>query len=239
MRHAARRRSNRSGVQPRSCRGTGQAGRTERAGGDPERAAGSRSPRREAASRAVAQLQPPADLWERIRRGFAMPQPGERPGAPAGTVVRHAAGLHAAHDRALAQVPVPHRRGTGAAQHADRAGVAALHRKRLQPAGRLQRPRRRHVAVHARHRPVFRTQAERLPRRPSRRAGVDASRAGLPAEALRHVRRLAPGAGRLQLGRRQRRPRDRAQPEERPGHRLRRSQHAQRDPVLRARSCRP
>ena len=27
----------------------------------------------EAASRAVAQLQPPADLWERIRRGFAMP----------------------------------------------------------------------------------------------------------------------------------------------------------------------
>src|SRR6185295_5196275 len=27
----------------------------------------------EAASRGVAQLQPPADLWERIRRGFAMP----------------------------------------------------------------------------------------------------------------------------------------------------------------------
>ena len=27
----------------------------------------------EAASRAVAQLKPPADLWERIRRGFAMP----------------------------------------------------------------------------------------------------------------------------------------------------------------------
>ena len=27
----------------------------------------------QAASRAVAQLQPPADLWERIRRGFAMP----------------------------------------------------------------------------------------------------------------------------------------------------------------------
>ena len=27
----------------------------------------------EAASRAVAQLEPPADLWERIRRGFAMP----------------------------------------------------------------------------------------------------------------------------------------------------------------------
>ena len=27
----------------------------------------------DAASRGVAQLQPPADLWERIRRGFAMP----------------------------------------------------------------------------------------------------------------------------------------------------------------------
>ncbi|MFO1279563.1 MAG: lytic transglycosylase, partial [Burkholderiaceae bacterium] len=27
----------------------------------------------EAASQAVARLQPPADLWERIRRGFAMP----------------------------------------------------------------------------------------------------------------------------------------------------------------------
>src|SRR5215218_5186611 len=27
----------------------------------------------EAASRAVAQLEPPADLWERIRRGYRMP----------------------------------------------------------------------------------------------------------------------------------------------------------------------
>ncbi|MEP6825067.1 MAG: lytic transglycosylase, partial [Ramlibacter sp.] len=27
----------------------------------------------EAAARGVAQLQPPADLWERIRRGFRMP----------------------------------------------------------------------------------------------------------------------------------------------------------------------
>jgi membrane-bound lytic murein transglycosylase D len=36
----------------------------------------------------------------------------------------------------------------------------------------------------------------------------------------RHVRRLAPGAGRLQLGRRQRRARHRPQPRRRPGHQL-------------------
>jgi membrane-bound lytic murein transglycosylase D len=54
-----------------------------------------------------------------------------------------------------------------------------------------------------------------FPRRPARRAGLDPRRAGLPAKAARHVWRLAPGAGRLQLGRRQRGPRHRAQPERR------------------------
>ena len=48
-------------------------------------------------------------------------------------------------DGAQQQVPVPHRRGTGTAQHADRAGPAVLRRERLQPAGGLQRQGRRHV----------------------------------------------------------------------------------------------
>jgi membrane-bound lytic murein transglycosylase D len=46
----------------------------------------------------------------------------------------------------------------------------------------------------------FRAAAERVPRRPARRAGVHPRGARLPADAARHVRRLAPGAGRLQLG---------------------------------------
>ena len=152
-------------------------------------------------------------------------------------MVCHPARLHPAHDRALQQVPVPHRRGARAAQHALGTGAAPLHRKRLQPAGGFQRARRRHVAVHARDRHLFRAQAERLSRRPARRAGVHPGRAGLFAKAARHVRRLAPGAGCLQLGRRQRRPRHREEQEERPGHRLCRTEYAQRDPLLRAQAA--
>jgi hypothetical protein len=96
--------------------------------------------------------QPPADLWDRIRRGFAMPNLESDLVRDQRAVVRHPARLHPAHDGPLAQVPVPHRRGTRAAQHADRAGAAALHRERVQPAGRVQRARRGHVAVHAGHR---------------------------------------------------------------------------------------
>jgi membrane-bound lytic murein transglycosylase D len=56
--------------------------------------------------------------------------------------------------------------------------------------------------------------------RAPRRAGVDERRARLPVAPARHVRRLASGAGRIQLGRGQRAARDRAQPGGRPADRL-------------------
>ena len=89
---------------------------------------------------------------------------GHRTGSRPRTVVRHPARLHAAHDRALPQIPVLHRGGVGAAQHAHRDRAAALHRERLQSPGHIQRQGGRHVAVHARHRKILRTQAERVPR---------------------------------------------------------------------------
>ena len=64
--------------------------------------------------------------------------------------------------------------------------------------------------------PRLRAEAERLPRRSPRRPRLDSRRARLPAEALRHVRRLAPGAGGLQLGRRQRAAGHREEPARRP-----------------------
>ena len=91
--------------------------------------------------------------------------------------------LRAAHDRARRPLPVPHRRGGRTPRHADRAGLAAVHRECLQPAGDVQRAGVGHVAVHARHRQGLRAQAEPVPRRPPRRAGLDPRRAGLPAAA--------------------------------------------------------
>ena len=66
---------------------------------------------------------------------------------------------------------------------ADGTRAAALRRKRLQPAGGLERERCRHVAVHAGHRQGFRPDAEHVPRRPARRAGLDPGRARLPRAA--------------------------------------------------------
>ena len=54
-------------------------------------------------------------------------QSGYPTGARARAVVCQPARLHPTHVRALAQVPVPHRRGTGASEHAFGAGPAALH----------------------------------------------------------------------------------------------------------------
>ncbi len=51
---------------------------------------------------------------------------------------------------------------------------------------------------------------------------------------LRHVRRLAPGAGRVQLGRGRRLAGHRTQPGARPAHGLRQPDHAERDALLRA-----
>ena len=67
----------------------------------------------------------------------------------------------------------------------------------------------------------LRAAAEPVPRRPPRRAGLDPRRARLPAAAARHVRRLAPRAGGLQLGPGQRAARHRPQPQGRPARRLR------------------
>ncbi|EWS52506.1 hypothetical protein X551_04707 [Methylibium sp. T29] len=158
---------------------------------------------------------------------------GPRPRA----VVRHAARLRAAHDRAVESLPVPCGRGDRTARHAHRTGPAAVHRECLQPAGHVDRQGLGHVAVHPVDRQALRSGAERLPRRPARRAGLHARRARLPAEAARHVRRLASRAGRLQLGRRQRGPRDRPQPETRPADRLPQPEDAGRDALLRAQAA--
>ena len=85
-------------------------------------------------------------------RGLRDARPGQRAGAQVGAVVRLAPRLRAAHDRTRRPLPVPRRRGDRKARHADRAGAAALHRKRLQPAGHVGGTRLGHVAVHAGHR---------------------------------------------------------------------------------------
>ena len=161
-------------------------------------------------------------------------RPRQRPGARPRALVRDPARLRGAHDRARRPLPVPHRRGARQARHADRAGAAALHRERLQPAGDVGGAGLGHVAVHPVDRARLRAQAERLPRRPARRPRLHPGGARLPAEALRDVRRLAAGAGRLQLGRRQRAAGDREEPARRPADRLREPAHAGRDAALRA-----
>ena len=83
------------------------------------------------------------DLWDRVRRGFAMPDLDN-------DLVRERERWYAsrpdyvaAHDRARRPLPVPHRRGAREARHADRAGAAAVHRERLQPAGDVDARARR------------------------------------------------------------------------------------------------
>ena len=164
-------------------------------------------------------------------------RPAGRAGRAPRAVVHHAARLHRAHGGPLAPVHLPHRRRAGTARHADRAGAAALHRIGLQPASRQQRQGRRHVAVHARHGARLPADAKHAARRPAQRARLDPRCARLSAEALRHVWRLAPGAGGLQLGPGQRQARHRAQPGRGPAHRLQRHQHAGRNAQLRAQAA--
>ena len=110
----------------------------------PERAPRPRRPRRAA--------RPVGTRARRLRDA----RPRQRAGARPRTLVRHAARLRAAHDRARRPLPVPHRRGSRAPRHADRAGAAALHRKCLQPAGHVVGQGLGHVAVHAGHRQALR-----------------------------------------------------------------------------------
>ena len=168
----------------------------------------------EAASRGVAQLEPPADLWERIRRGFAMPNLdsdlvrqqeqwySSRPDYIQRMTERSRKYLfHIVEELERRNMPtelalLPFIESAFNPQAVSSARAAGMWQ--FMPAtGQL-----------------LRTQAERLSRRPARRAGLHPRGPGLPAKAARHVRRLAPGAGGLQLGRRQRRPRHRAQPED-------------------------
>ena len=187
--------------------------------------AGRGAGRRAGAGRSAAPGSPPRPrLARRARRplGARAPRlrdarPRQRPRPRPRALVRDAARLRRAHDRARRALSLLHRRRARQARHADRARAAAVHRERLQPAGDVGRARLRHVAVHPVDRPRLRAQAERLSRRPPRRPRLDPRRARLPAEAVRHVRRLASRAGRLQLGRRQRAARDRQEPARRPG----------------------
>ena len=75
--------------------------------------------------------------------------------------------------------------------------------------------------------------------RDDRRDVLASTRAALDylQKLLRHVRRLAAGAGRLQLGRRQRAAGDREEPARRPADRLREPAHAGRDAALRAQAA--
>ena len=178
-------------------------------------------------------LRPVAPRARRLRD----PRPRQRRGQGVGAVVLVAARLRGPHDGARLEVPVPHHPGGGAPPHAHRAGAAALHRERVQPAGDVGGQGLGHVAVRVGHRQGLRPQAEHLPRRPPRRARVDARRARLPAAPARHVRRLAPRAGRLQLRPGHRAARDQPQPEGRPAHRLREPEPAGGDAPVRAQAA--
>ena len=130
-----------------------------------------------------------------------MPDARQRAGAQVGAVVRQPPRLRAAHDRARRPLPVPHRRGSRA-RAACRPSWPCCPSSRA-PSTRRRCRRRAPRACGSSCPPPgkrLRTQAEPLPRRPPRRAGLHPRRARLPAAAVQPVRRLAAGAGRLQLG---------------------------------------
>jgi membrane-bound lytic murein transglycosylase D len=126
--------------------------------------------------RKVASLTPPADLWERIRNGFAMPDLEQ-------DLVQNQEQWYASRpDYIQRMTSAP----ANTCSTSSRSWSAATcppswrccpYRKRLQPAGRVQRQGRRHVAVHARHGHLFRPQAERF--RDDRRDVLASTRAAL------------------------------------------------------------
>ena len=124
----------------------------------PPRLRGRRAGRRAGAGRSAAPGRPPRPRRScRARRPLGSraarlrdARPRQRPGARARALVCVAPRLRRAHDGARRPLPVLHRRGAREARHADRAGAAAVHRERLQPAGDVGRAGLRHVAVHSR-----------------------------------------------------------------------------------------
>ncbi|CAG2151418.1 hypothetical protein LMG26296_04958 [Cupriavidus plantarum] len=148
-----------------------------------------------------------------------------------------APGVYGAHGRPVEPVPLSHRRGTGTAEDADRARAAAVRRERVQSAGGVHGQGGRHVAVHPEHGQDVQPQAEHVPRRAARRARVHGRGARLPRAALRHVRRLASGARRVQLGGGRGLARDRAQSGPRAAHGLCQPDDAERDALLRAQAA--
>jgi membrane-bound lytic murein transglycosylase D len=95
-------------------------------------------------------------------------------------------------------LPVPHRRGGRARGMPSELALLPFIESAFNPQA-MSPPGLRHVAVHARHRADF-----ELRRTCSATTGATCwpppGGAGLPAAAAHDVRRLAPGAGRLQLG---------------------------------------
>ena len=163
-------------------------------------------------------LPPPQDdLWDRIREGFAMPDLDDPLVAKWEAVVRVAARLRGADGRSQPALPLLHRRRGRGARHAARDRAPADGRERVQPERDVDEPRVGHLAVHPVDRQALRPQAELLVRFAPRRRRRHRRGAHLPAQAPRRLRRLAARAGGLQLGRRQRRQGDRAEPEARAG----------------------
>jgi len=141
----------------------------------------------------------PDDLWERIRRGFAMPNLDS-------PLVRNRqvyyVGQKAYFERMVARsrLYMYH-----IVEEIEKRGMpteiaAADGRERLQPDGVLARARVRPVAVHPLDGQELQAQAELVVRRAARHHGVDHRRARLPPIPLRDARRLAPGARLVQLG---------------------------------------
>ena len=93
------------------------------------------------------------------------------------------------------------------------------------------------MAIHAGHRQIFRPETKPLQGRAPRCAGVHPCGTRLPAKTLHPIWRLAPGPGRLQLGRRQRGPGAGSQQGARLAPDLQRPAHARRNALLRAQTA--
>ncbi len=179
-----------------------------------------------------------ADLWVRIRAGFAMPELN-RAGRRERALLHIAPGVPAADVPARRALPLLHRRGARAPRPAHRARAAALRRERDEPVRGVLRAGRRAVAVHSVHRQAVQPAPELVGGQPARPGQVDPRGARLPAAHLRDARqRLVPRAGLVQLGRRLGGARGAQEPAARPPHRLPQPGHARRDAALRAQADR-
>jgi membrane-bound lytic murein transglycosylase D len=154
-------------------------------------------------------LPPPVgDLWERNRRGYGIPD-------IEGPLVEKWEQWYASRPDYVARMVERSRRYlyhivTEVSARACRwRSRCADGRERVQPCRSVDGARRGHLAIHSLDRQALRARAELLVRLASRRARRDRQGARVPEQAARRLRRLAAGARRLQLGRGQRRARDR------------------------------